>query len=102
MTDSALTFLDTLVSIVPGLRLDQALSILDAARKVSVNTFDLITPEGLIGFARSTPEVMQAVADEKKILAIKALRVAAEASGTRVGLKEAKDALDTIMGVRAW
>jgi N-acetylglutamate synthase/N-acetylornithine aminotransferase len=59
---------------------------------------NLNTPEALIAFARTLPEVKRHLKDGKKIQAIKELRTkgsAACATG-RVGLKEAKDACDVL------
>ena len=60
----------------------------------SLDSPDLTTHEGRVAFAKSNPAIQGLMADNQRISAIKELRNTEAADGFRVGLKEAKDAID--------
>ena len=109
-----LRVLRTISANAPFLSLAQALLLADALHaefykprpsRASRPLYDLNTHEGLVAFARTRPEVMGWMPDSK-IRAIKALREVAQTIDparygnnllpTYIGLREAKDAIDTI------
>jgi len=92
-----LGILRTLAASIHGLALDEALRIADAIMRDHGNERpNLSTLEGRVAFARSLPEVVNALDAGKKIQAIKALREASMEHGPTMSLVESKHAVDAI------
>lgn len=107
------TITRTILAHVPSIDAHTLVALAGALANGEAAPRDLSTLEKRVAFARSLPAVMDEVRADRKISAIKALREATRDQGfvlgddntstlDVMGLKTAKDTLDSIMPPRPW
>lgn len=95
--DATLRFLTTIATVVEGISLDAALRLVEASNDFRLATpHPLSTHEGRVQVARENDAIVEFIATDKKILAIKALRTILNDAGVNNSLLDAKNAIDTL------